>query len=181
MKFAACPTEAWRSREHIYSAIIEDVPHGSTELAEVCHTVFTIPKRLRVFFRYDRKLNTILFRAAWRATSHVLGMGDRELAAIFTVQTAGEALNYHPHLHGLLADVYWKDSVFSRFPEVDLRVIEDAFAEGVLAQLHKRELITDDDVASTSSAEQRRYSLRIALALASLSRRGLGTGGSLTL
>jgi hypothetical protein len=23
-------------------------------------------------------------------------------AAIFTVQTAGEALNYHPHLHGLL-------------------------------------------------------------------------------
>jgi hypothetical protein len=27
--------------EHIYSAVIEDVPHR--------HTVFTIPKRLRVF------------------------------------------------------------------------------------------------------------------------------------
>jgi hypothetical protein len=45
--------------------------------------------------------------------------------------------------------------------------------EQVLAQLHKRELITDDEVASTSSAEQRRFSLRITLALASLSAVGL--------
>jgi len=86
--------------EHIYSEVIEDVPHGSTELAEVRHTVFTIPKRLRVFFKYDRKLNTLIFRAAWGALSQVLGIDERELAAVFTVQTAGEALNYHPHLHG---------------------------------------------------------------------------------
>jgi hypothetical protein len=46
-----------------------------------------------VFFRFDRKLNTILFRAAWGALSQVLDVDDRELAAIFTVQTAGEALN----------------------------------------------------------------------------------------
>ena len=92
MKFAACPTEPWRSRKHIYNEVIEDVPHR--------HTVFTIPKRLRVFFKYDRKLNTILFRAAWGALSQALGIDERELAAIFTVQTAGEALNYHPHLHG---------------------------------------------------------------------------------
>jgi hypothetical protein len=45
-----------------------------------------------VFFKYDRKLNTILFRAAWGALSQVLGIDERELAAIFTVQTAGEAL-----------------------------------------------------------------------------------------
>ena len=89
--------------EHIYSEVIEDVPHR--------HTVFTIPKRLRVFFKHDRKLNTILFRAAWGALSQVLGSDARELAAIFTAQTAGEALNYHPHLHGLLADGYWKDGV----------------------------------------------------------------------
>jgi hypothetical protein len=74
-------------------------------------------------------------------------MDERELAAIFTLQTAGDALNYHPHLHGLLADGYWKDGVFARFSEVDLKVIEEAFAERVLAQLHERELVTDDDVA----------------------------------
>ena len=134
-----------RSRKHIYSEVIDDVPHR--------HTVFTIPKRLRVFFKYDRTLNTILFRAAWGALSQVLGMDDRELAAIFTVQTAGEAINYHPHLHGILADGYWKDGVFTRFPEVDLAAIEKAFAERVLAQLHKRELITDDDVAQILSQD----------------------------
>ena len=111
-----CPScgakRAVKFAEHIYSEVIEDVPHR--------HTVFTIPKRLRVFFKYDRKLNTILFRAAWGALSQVLGINERELAAIFTGQTTGEALNYHPHLHGLLADGYWKDGVFTRFAEVDL-------------------------------------------------------------
>jgi hypothetical protein len=37
--------------------------------------------------------------------------------------------------------------VFTRFSQVDLKPIEDAFAERVLAQLHKRELINDEDVA----------------------------------
>jgi hypothetical protein len=48
---------------------------------------------LRVFFKYDRKLNTILFRTAWGALKEVLEVDERELAAVFTVQTAGEALN----------------------------------------------------------------------------------------
>ncbi len=121
-----CPScgakRAVKFAEHIYSEVIEDVPHR--------HTVFTIPKRLRVFFKYDR-----------------------EPAAIFTVQTAGEALNYHPHLHGLLADGYWKDGVFTRFSEVDLKAIEDAFAETILSQLHKQELISDDDVVQILSQD----------------------------
>jgi hypothetical protein len=84
-----CPScgakRAVKFAEHIHSEVIEDVPHR--------HTVFTIPKRLRAFFKYDRKLNTILFRSAWGALKEVLGVDERELATIFTVQTAGEALN----------------------------------------------------------------------------------------
>ena len=75
----------------------------------------------------------------------MLGIEGRELAAIFTVQTAGDALNFHPHLHGLLADGYWKNGVFTRFLEVDLKAIEKAFAELVLAQLHKRELVSGEE------------------------------------
>ena len=75
-----------------------DLPHR--------HTVFTIPKRLRVLFKYDRKLNTILFKAAWGVLSEALGIDELELAAIFTLQKAGEALNFHPHLRGILADGY---------------------------------------------------------------------------
>ena len=142
----SCGTKrAVKFAEHIYSEVIEDIPHR--------HSVFTIPKRLRLFFKYDRKLNTILFRAAWGALSQALGIDERELAAIFTVQTAGEALNYHPHLHGILADGFWYGGVFTRFSEVDLKAIEEAFAEQVLAQLHKRELLTDDDVAQILSQD----------------------------
>jgi hypothetical protein len=59
----------------------------------------------------------------------------------------------HPHLHGLLADGFWKDDVFTRFSEVDLNAIEQAFAERVLAQLHKLELLTDDDVVQILSQD----------------------------
>ena len=37
---------------HIYLEVIEDAPHR--------RTVPTIPKQLRAFFYYDRKLNTLL-------------------------------------------------------------------------------------------------------------------------
>ena len=144
-----CPScgakRAVKFAEHIYNEVIEDVPHR--------HTVFTIPKRLRVFFKYDRALLSILFKAAWGALSQILGIDEQELAAIFTVQTAGEPLNFHPHLHGLLADGYWKDGVFTRFSEIDLTALTQAFAERVLAQLHTRELITDDDVAQILSQD----------------------------
>ena len=83
----------------------------------------------------------------------MLGIDEREFAAIFTVQTAGEELNFHPHLHGIVPDGYWKDGVSTRFSELDLKAIEEAFAKRVLAQLHKRELISDDDVAQILSQD----------------------------
>jgi hypothetical protein len=39
--------------------LLEDVPHRQV--------VFTIPKRLQVFFRYDRRLLGELAGCAWRA------------------------------------------------------------------------------------------------------------------
>ena len=93
------------------------------------------------------------------ALSQVLGIDDKELAAIFTVQTAGESLNFHPHLHGLLADGYWKDGAFTRFREIDLAALTQAFAERVLAQLHKKEFITDDDVAQILSQKHTGFSV----------------------
>lgn len=44
-----------------------------------------------------------------------------------------------------MSDEYWKDGVFTSFAVVELKTIEEAFAERVLAQLHKQELITDDE------------------------------------
>lgn len=46
--------------ECVCNEVIEDTSHG--------HTVFPIPKRLRVFFRYDCKRNSKLIRVAWGNT-----------------------------------------------------------------------------------------------------------------
>jgi hypothetical protein len=61
--------------------------------------------------RLDRLLSEQLL--ILRTLSQSLGIDERALVAIFTVLTAGEVLNYHPHLHGLLADGYWKDDIVS--------------------------------------------------------------------
>jgi hypothetical protein len=94
--------------EHLYEEVIKETPSR--------HIVFTIPKRLRVYLRYNRALNDILFAAAWGSLSEVLGRDSGILAAVVvTVQTAGEALNFHPHLHGCLADgLFSPDGTFSR-------------------------------------------------------------------
>jgi len=49
------------------------------------HVVFTIPKRLRGYFRYDRKLNTVLFRAAWGSIAAVIGSEDAAPAGVLTI------------------------------------------------------------------------------------------------
>ena len=60
-----CPScsakRAVKFAEHLHENVLEDVPNR--------HVVFTIPKRLRGYFRYDRKLNTVLFQAAWGSQS----------------------------------------------------------------------------------------------------------------
>jgi hypothetical protein len=62
-------------------------------------------------------------------------------------------------LHGILADGYWKDDVFTRFPEIDISALNQAFAERVLALLHKQELITDDVVVQILSQDHTGFSV----------------------
>ena len=80
--------------------LLEDVPHRQV--------VFTIPKRLQVFFRYDRRLLGELAGCAWRALKLYFGAyfdGAPVIpGAVGFVQTAGELLNFHPHIHVLVTD-----------------------------------------------------------------------------
>jgi hypothetical protein len=82
--------------------LLEDVPHRQV--------VFTIPKRLRVYFRYDHMLMGDLAACAWRALRlWVLACFDDDTAvpgAVGFIQTAGELLNFHPHIHLLMALVH---------------------------------------------------------------------------
>jgi hypothetical protein len=126
--------------EHLYDSVLERVPHQ--------HCGFTLPKRLRVYFRYDRSLNNILFQAAATAVHSVLGSDTQIPALILTLQTAGEALNFNPHLHGLLASgTFDASGKFTPLVAIDTDPLSQHFESGVLAALVTRGLITDDDVA----------------------------------
>ncbi len=68
---------------------MEDVPHR--------HTVFTIPKRLRVFFKYDRSLNEKNPRALEKASD---SLPESKIAATATgtfVELPDDRAGFAPH------------------------------------------------------------------------------------
>ena len=102
--------------------------------------VFTIPKRLRIFFRYDRKLLGKLAGCAWRALKLYFDAyfdgGDVNPGAVGFVQTAGELLNFHPHVHVLVTDGgFLPDSTFRPLAWFDSRHVERLFRAEVLRML----------------------------------------------
>ena len=79
-------------------------------LASVGHRqyVFTIPKRLRIFFRFDRKLLGGLARCAWETVRELaqtaLDGRDAVPGMVAAIQTFGELVHFHPHIHALVTD-----------------------------------------------------------------------------
>jgi hypothetical protein len=150
-KRGLCPScnakRAVKFGEHLYDAVLERVPHR--------HCGFTLPKRLRIFFRYDRELNSILFRAAAEAVDAVLVPDGKSFPGmILTLQTAGEALNFNPHLHGLLTDgTFDAAGNFAPFADIDTERITEHFRDRVLAELVSRGLVTDEVPAQILSQE----------------------------
>ncbi len=70
--------------------------------------VFTIPKRLRIFFRFDRRLLGKLMRLAWdtinQAYREALGRDDVVAGVISGIQTFGALAHFHPHVHTIATD-----------------------------------------------------------------------------
>ena len=149
-KRGVCPScgakRAVKFGEHLYDSVLERVPHR--------HCGFTLPKRLRVFFRYDRSLLDMLFRAAASAVETVLRSDTQTPALVLTVQTAGEALNFNPHLHGLVADGSFDETGnFTPFTTLNTELMAEHFRDRVLAELVTRGLITDEVPAQILSQE----------------------------
>jgi hypothetical protein len=78
--------------------------------AQVPHRqwVFTIPKRLRVYFRYTRSLLGDLCRAAYETVHEVMKLDSYEdpctPAMVGAVQTFGDLVHWHPHIHAIVAE-----------------------------------------------------------------------------
>ncbi len=79
--------------------------------------VFSIPKRLRIYFMFDRRLLAKLSRCAWKVLNLYLtqtgAYDDAKAGAAVAVQSFGDFQNFHPHLHVLATDgCFYNDAAF---------------------------------------------------------------------
>ncbi len=97
---------------HIADDVCLTVPHRQF--------VWTIPKRLRIFFRYHRDLLRELPRLAWQSIQtvyHALLGDEAAPGGILAVQTFGQLLHFHPHIHGLVTNgAFTSDGRFLHLP-----------------------------------------------------------------
>ena len=123
-----CPS-CHQKKVQLFGALLAEsilylVPHR--------HFVFGIPKMLRPYFRYDRDLLKDLCRVAHECLIEFLrtslGLPEGVPGIVMAIHTFGEYLDFHPHLHALVADgLFARSGVFHVMPETGLKPLEELF------------------------------------------------------
>jgi len=110
--------------------------------------VFTMPRPLRGIFRKRRKLLDHLFRVSieclrdWMRTR--LDLPDGQLGAVAAVQTFGDYLNFHPHLHVLAATgLVDRDGRFHLMPVESIEPLSELFRHRFIEALLRGKLISE--------------------------------------
>ena len=130
---------------HLNEEVLSDVPHRQW--------VFTIPRRLRVYFRYDRSLLGKLCHAAWETVRYVYALEvDSDCgvpAMIGAVQTYGSLVNFHPHIHAIVAEgVFTESGHFVHIPDIFTHRAVEFWQERVFALLLDEHKINDEIAGS---------------------------------
>jgi len=124
--------------------VLKKVPHR--------HFIFSIPKILRRYFLYDRKLLPALSRCAWESLKIFIqeAVPEKEPVpgAVIAVQTFGDFLGFNPHCHILLTDgcFYGDKRMFRVAPPLELKKLEAIFRHKVFKMLLKKGKITEEMV-----------------------------------
>ncbi|RJX19276.1 MAG: transposase [Desulforudis sp.] len=125
--------------EWLYGEVLKQVPHRQW--------VFSIPKRLRIYFMFDRRLLAKLSQCAWTVLSGYLKQGaafdDAVPGAVIAVQTFGDFQNFNPHLHIIATDgCFYGNGGFAAGPRPNPSDLETAFRLEVLKMLKNEGKIT---------------------------------------
>jgi hypothetical protein len=128
---------------HVSGEVAAPVPHRQF--------VFTIPKRFRLYFRFDRALLRKLPPLAWRVVLDVhravIGRDDVVPGMVVGIQTHGELSNWHPHLHSLTTDgAFTPDGTFIPMPDMSAEPYLRLWEEAVFALLIKEDRISQEVV-----------------------------------
>ena len=137
-----CPS-CHQKKVQLFGALLTEtilfpVPHR--------HFTFGIPKMLRVYFRFNRDLLKDLCRLAHeclleylRAT---LDLPEGQPGIVMAIHTFGEYMDFHPHLHALVADgLFARSGLFYVLPDVSLRPLEELFRARIITFLVDKGLL----------------------------------------
>jgi Transposase zinc-binding domain/Putative transposase len=117
--------------EWLCEEVLAAVPHR--------HVVLTIPRLLRPLLRRRRELLTELGRAAAEATSEFVcrGVGgDARPGVVVSIATAGDLVQWHPHVHLLTTDGgKTANGSWQPLPEWNGALLMSLFRERLLARL----------------------------------------------
>ena len=112
------------------------------------HVVLTIPRLLRPLFRRRRELLSELARAGAEATFELVrraAQSDVRPGLVVSLATAGDLLQWHPHLHLLTTDgSFAPDGSFVALPEWDATLLMTLFRDRILARLLARHAISHE-------------------------------------
>ncbi len=126
--------------EWMREELLLDVPHRQV--------VFTIPKMLRIFFKYNRRLLGDLCRCALRSLTcyfEVFAGSELMPGVIAAIQTFGNRMNLHPHLHFLVTEGgVDKAGLFHKVPRLDDSRLAGLFAREVLVDLVHKQLLSPE-------------------------------------
>ncbi len=124
----------------------------------------TIPKRLRLHTRFDRKLLGKLSSCAWTCLKaeacRLLGREDVVPGMIGAIQTHGEILHWHPHIHVLITcGAFTPEGEFLELPEFDMERLLDAWQDAVFGLYLAEEKIEPVVVENMRSWEHSGFSV----------------------
>jgi len=126
--------------EWMREELLLDVPHRQV--------VFVIPKMLRIFFKYNRRLLGELCRCALRSLTRyfeIVARSELRPGVIAAIQTFGSRINLHPHLHFLVTEGGVDESgVFHKISRIDDSRLAELFAREVPAFLVGWELLSPE-------------------------------------
>jgi len=118
--------------EWLDTHILEPVSHAQY--------VFTIPKLLRPIFKFHRRELGLLCQSAWQALREMFQEVASDPSArpgvVLAVQSYGDRLNLHPHVHAIASRGVWSSNgSFEPVPALDSRSLMLLFRHQVLKNL----------------------------------------------
>ena len=141
---------------HVANEVCSPVAHRQV--------VLTIPKRLRVHPRFDRQLLGKLSSCAWTClkaeAQRLLRREDVVPGMIAAIQTHGELLHWHPHIHVLLTcGAFTPQGDFLEFSELDMERLLVAWEEAVFELYLAEEKIEPEVVENMRTWEHSGFSV----------------------